>query len=198
MGLLKRRWIWLCRFRHRRGYGVHSPFAFNFLMDVVYAKGEYYAFHHLKLKFREGNWLEKAYHLKCNRFLFRLANYVHPRQILLYGDFSKGECAYMSEGCHCEFIRSAEQSVNMVAARKDSLVCISQSVMPASWMNIVGQAWNSRSVCIIKGIYRDYEARKQWRRIQMLPQVFVTFDLYEYGIVFYDPSKQKQHYIINF
>lgn len=188
----------MCRFRHRRGYGVHSPFAFNFLTDVVYAKGEYYAFSYLKLKFGDGKWLEKAYRLKCSRFLFRLSNYVHPQQIFLYGDFSGEECAYLSEGCHCEFVSGQEQSVCPIAGRKDSLICISQSVQPEFWPAIVGQAWNSHSVCMIKGIYRDHEAKQQWCKIQMLPQVFVTFDLYEYGIVFYDPSKQKQHYIINF
>ena len=28
---LKRPFIWLSRFRHRCGYGVHSPFAFNLI-----------------------------------------------------------------------------------------------------------------------------------------------------------------------
>ena len=35
---LKRGWVWLKRFRHRKGYGVHSPFAFDFITRVVYGK----------------------------------------------------------------------------------------------------------------------------------------------------------------
>lgn len=31
-------WIWLKRFRHRKGYGVHSPFAFDFITRVIYGK----------------------------------------------------------------------------------------------------------------------------------------------------------------
>ena len=35
---LKRGWVWLKRFRHRKGYGVHSPFAFDFITRVIYGK----------------------------------------------------------------------------------------------------------------------------------------------------------------
>ena len=31
-------WIWVKRFRHRKGYGVHSPFAFDFITRVIYGK----------------------------------------------------------------------------------------------------------------------------------------------------------------
>ena len=33
---LKRPFIWLSRFRHRCGYGVHSPFAFSLITQVIY------------------------------------------------------------------------------------------------------------------------------------------------------------------
>ena len=35
---IKKGWIWLKRFRHRKGYGVHSPFAFDFITRVIYGK----------------------------------------------------------------------------------------------------------------------------------------------------------------
>ena len=36
--------VWLRRFRHRCGYGVHSPFAFQLIRGVVYERGEFYAY----------------------------------------------------------------------------------------------------------------------------------------------------------
>ena len=45
---LKRPFIWLRRFRHRRGYGVHSPFAFDFITDVVYERTAYYKYKDLR------------------------------------------------------------------------------------------------------------------------------------------------------
>ncbi len=35
---IQKGWIWLKRFRHRKGYGVHSPFAFDFITRVIYGK----------------------------------------------------------------------------------------------------------------------------------------------------------------
>ena len=41
---LKRPFIWLLRFRHRCGYGVHSPFAFNLITQVIYENTPYYKY----------------------------------------------------------------------------------------------------------------------------------------------------------
>ena len=42
--LCKRPFIWLARFRHRCGYGVHSPFAFHLITGVIYEKTPYYKY----------------------------------------------------------------------------------------------------------------------------------------------------------
>ena len=44
---LKRPFIWLYRFRHRCGYGVHSPFAFNLITHVIYETTPYYKYREL-------------------------------------------------------------------------------------------------------------------------------------------------------
>lgn len=57
---LKRPFIWLSRFRYRCGYGVHSPFAFSLITDVIYEKRPYYAYQSLlqeqKKMWRERGW----------------------------------------------------------------------------------------------------------------------------------------------
>ena len=32
---VKKGWVWLKRFRHRKGYGVHSPFAYDFITRII-------------------------------------------------------------------------------------------------------------------------------------------------------------------
>ena len=44
---LKRPFIWLSRVRHRCGYGVHSPFAFELITCLFYEKTPYYAYKEL-------------------------------------------------------------------------------------------------------------------------------------------------------
>ena len=41
-------------------------------------------------------------------------------------------------------------------------------------------------------------ALRAWNDVKRLPEAVVTFDLYDYGLVFYDRSKQRQDYIVNF
>ena len=44
MFFFHRIWNWCSRFRHRRGYGVHSPSDFFLITSVVYEKYHYYAY----------------------------------------------------------------------------------------------------------------------------------------------------------
>lgn len=196
MGYLKRRWIWLKRFRHRKGYGVHSPFAFNFLTGVVYEKGEYYAYQELDALYGQKNKCGTNHKMKCLKFLFRLANYVHPKSICIYGSVRPDVAAYLSSGCHSAVV--AYEKPIKTGEMSDKLVYISDDVMSSLWSEIVGQPMSAWSVAVICGIHVSRQASRDWEQVKTLPQVGVTFDLYDYGILFYDLKKQKQHYIVNF
>lgn len=204
MGILKRRWIWLKRFRHRRGYGVHSPFAFNFITYVVYERGAYYAYRELKKKYGGGVWTGDAYALKCRKLLFRLANYVHPKVILLYGEVGKEVEAYLKAGCssaamyRLQIEGRKENSGPEECGPADKLIYVHDKVSPLWWAGIIAQCTTDTSMCILKGIHGSEEARKTWETVCHMPQVGVTFDLYDYGILFFDKTKLKQHYIVNF
>ena len=70
---IKRPFIWLSRFRYRCGYGVHSPFAFSLITDVIYEYTPYYAYHALqeeqRKKVRECGWSKSRG--KINRHCYR-------------------------------------------------------------------------------------------------------------------------------
>lgn len=106
MGVIRRCWIWLKRFRHRCGYGVHSPFAFDFLTNVVYERGEYYAYRALREQFFSSSGWRNGHALKCCKFLFRLANYVHPSVIRIYGGpVGRDVEEYLRAGCPSALFR---------------------------------------------------------------------------------------------
>lgn len=203
MNFIGRQWARLKRFGHRNGYGVHSPFAFNFLTSVVYERGMYYAYQELAQRnpvplFRGGR-----HETKCRRFLFRLANYVHPSVIRLVGHVGKAEADYMAEGCRSARMQpmTPEQGRKVYAepaGRQSELVWLGTDVPFSEWEAVVSRPVSEHSVCIIPGIYRSSEAKRAWERVKGLRSVVVTFDLYDYGLVFYDRSKQRQHYVIKF
>ena len=112
---IKRPFIWLSRFRHRCGYGVHSPFAFSLITDVIYEKMPYYAYSSLKEVFRV--------------------------------------CAHRA---------------------------------------------TPKSVFVVHGICYSKEMKALWKKWQADERVGITFDLYDVGLLFFDKTKIKQQYIINF
>ena len=108
--LLKRPFIWLARFRHRCGYGVHSPFAFDLITNVIYERTPYYAYSSLeaeqkKMSANSGRkWKHES--KKVNRLLFRLVNYIQPDTIVDAGTLSAS-----SLYCRSSFWRKIRLSI---------------------------------------------------------------------------------------
>lgn len=197
MFLLKRYAIWLRRFRHRCGYGVHSPFAFNFITGVVYERSAYYAYDSLKRAYGGCFGPFVSHRAKQLRLLFRVANYVHPAHLYMWRP-TEAEAAYLGAGCV-----HAEAECFTEAGRSDTDGPVEMCyVSAAGGFGACYDDWLartcSRSVWVVSGIYDSAERRAFWRRLQADERVGVTFDLYDYGIAFFDRSLNKQHYVVNF
>lgn len=86
-----RKTILLYRFlRYRKGFGVHSPFAFSFITKVIDERCEYYAYRDIELIRRQ------LMHARCaelksdikeshGQLLFRIVNYFKPRKLVQVG-----------------------------------------------------------------------------------------------------------------
>ena len=79
----------LKKFRTSRGFGVHSPFAFAFIQNVLRAKAGYYPYaeisHLLDLQ-----GISTPYMERFSRLLLRLAVYFRPEKIVAQGDGMAG------------------------------------------------------------------------------------------------------------
>ena len=167
--------VWLARFRHRKGYGVHSPFAFRFITDVIYERHPYYAYKELDeaLPFWKRFRQRKGLHL-----LLRLANHLQPESIALPKD-AWLEKRYLLGGCKSAKILcgSREGEVSMCLLKEPT-----DEVLPH-----LGE----QSVLLLDNLHRH----REWFR--SLPSV-VSFDLYDFGIAFFDKQYNKQYYKVNF
>ena len=98
----KRVLIWLLRFRHRKGYGVHSPFAFNLITGVFYEKAPYYDYEYLKgIVSRASDkspalWKRNLESTRVYELLFRLVNDAQPHSILEIGTSVGVSSIYLS------------------------------------------------------------------------------------------------------
>ena len=193
MKLVRNPLVWLHRIRHRKGYGVHSPFAFQFITGVVYEHTPYYAYAELSHLHPLWVCMFRLYPLQCHRLLFRLANYAHPATICIIGD------------THCEkqYIAAAVPSAELI--EPEALI----ASHPHSALVFIGMSAHSQALTlsqqmpiegmlIIEGIHSSHASMKLWQKIQSDPHTGITFDLHTYGICFYNPRRTKQHYIVSF
>lgn len=203
---LKRPFIWLRRFRHRRGYGVHSPFAFNFITNVIYERTPYYKYDELLVSQKEQarqkdcGWDYETG--KVKRLLFRVVNYCQPVTIVDAGCLSASSL----------YLKAAKEGADYTAAADLSELFLEAGV-PVDFLyvhdyhrpefveevfNICASRSTQRSVFVVEGIRYTPSMMALWKRLVRHERAGITFDLYDLGIVFFDKTKNKQDYIVNF
>lgn len=201
---MKRPFVRIARFRHRCGYGVHSPFAFGLITDVVYEKKAYYAYKELKQEQKKQYWeqgLPKGYG-KVNRLLFRLVNRMQPQRIIqvghpsaasLYLQAAKPSADYLFAADLSELFLDADVPVDFLY-----LDAPEHSDLLEKVFDICVRRTTLCSIFVIRGIGYNKKMKQLWNRLQQDERVGVTFDLFDVGLLFFDRTKIKQHYIVNF
>ena len=253
MRLFRRPWIWLSRFRQRKGYGVHSPFAYSFIRGVVLESSAYYSYADLApLHPWWVRWF-RLYPMQCRRLLFRLANFAEPRTVVLRteddvaakyiraavpraevrrkeGGMSgemlrkegamsgevrrkEGGLAAVPEGFPEGVVRRKEGGMPGEVRRKEGGLAAVPEGFPegreAADFVLVGKErleeaaavaarMPERGMLVCEGIHESRRAKEIWRTIREAPHTGVTFDLYTYGVAFFNPKLHKQHYKVNF
>lgn len=201
---LKRPFIWLSRFRYRCGYGVHSPFAFSLITDVIYEKRPYYAYQSLLQEQKKnvaGAWMEERLK-KINRFLFRLVNRMQPATIIEVGRPSDTSLYLQSAKPSADYLFAADLSELFLDADVPvDFLYLNDSQHPElieETFRICVRRTTPDSVFVIHGICYSQAMKALWERLQTDERVGITFDLYDLGLLFFDKTKIKQDYKVNF
>ena len=69
-----------------------------------------------------------------------------------------------------------------------------QSEAILNYFNLCLSKVHSNTVIVIDDIYWSIDMEKAWKKIKAFPQVKSTIDLFELGIVFFNPDLHKKHY----
>ncbi len=173
--MLTNPFVWLMRIRHRCGYGVHSPFAFRFITEVIYEENAFYAYrdYDAQLDWKQRFRIRKMYHL-----LFRCVNYMHPQSMLIRDDNPLLE-KYLQRGSTAAAIQHQPDG---------SKVGFCYTTSPD---DRVMESLTQESMLVVDNLRQHLD----W--FKSLPYV-LAFDLYDVGIAFFDPKYNKQYYIVNF
>lgn len=66
------------------------------------------------------------------------------------------------------------------------------------YFNMIVQKLHANSVVVLDDIYYSPEMEKAWKQIQYHPLVYGSIDLYRCGLLFFDPSLNKQHVVLQY
>lgn len=196
----RRIWRWLLRFRHRCGYGIQSPFAFSFVTGVVYERGMYYAYDPLS---REARRNRSPLREKDDRLLLRLANASRATWMLVAGPVDSLSLSYLQAGrrCFCKEVRDVSvRTLEKALQGREApgLVYAAPGTVLDEVVRTVLPHAGDRTMLVLAGIYASQASREAWRRLKADSRVRVTFDLYDFGIAFFQQRLNKQNYIVNY
>lgn len=190
----KRSMVFMRRFPHSQGFGIQSPSAYRFDREVINAHRPYDAYAALQLAFPHEGRLT----LKLARLYFRVAHATQARQWALCTHRNDVYRAYIQAGCHAAILVDGDEvgEVDKIAASDVLVMAMEDDRWPMCEAFVCSA--HERSVLIVEGIYASKKAKVWWKELINDARTGVAFDLYDCGIIFFDHTKSKQVYIINF
>lgn len=196
--------VWLRRFRNRCGYGVHSPFAFDFLTYVVYERSAYYAYRELNAW--HSGWVNalRLRPRKLGRLLFRLANFAEAKTGWLLGTVAWEEAYIQAAVPSCQIVRSLREGQSTrfdfiyigegCSLFKDKETKTSSEEVLAC-VSCLLEKVHEGTLLVIGGLQ---EHLVLWKSLQQDKRTVLTFDLYDVGVVMFRSCLHRMNYLVNF
>lgn len=202
MPSLLRIYVTMCRLRQSLGFGVHSPYIYALQSDVFRERRPYYAYRMIEC-------LSGSHYARVNKLLFRLVNYLHPKNIIEVGP---------DEGQSLKCMSMARQQMLLCAVREeaehfttDMLTQILSPDVPLDFLYVTHPyayadiyeaalpLVGTRSVFVFKDIHARKERSAWWRTVEQdATRTGITFDLYDVGLVFFDRDRPRRNYRMMF
>lgn len=209
------------KMKHHRGHGIHSPFLFSFITKVIEEKDPYYAYHDIDEFLKTYPFLNRR-STKLDRLLFRMVNYFSARNVLeigaksgigvLYLTAPSSDINYISSCCMInptieEYIAknwlrnvSFDSELNVIKTKQDCIVVDMKSINidnNAIYEYVSGLV-HDESFIILKNLRTNKAANSLWKQFRTDNRVTVSLDLYNTGILFFNPKLYRRNYIISF
>lgn len=205
--------------RHRLGFGVQSPWAFYLVRFVLREKWPFYAFKELAALRRKAPSNAAACSRKHGERLFRLANWMKPRHVVVVGD----DCPVMSAiylgayssrvsvVCLCRHESSVGR--NLLESRgveyrcgdvmtllatecHDKVIeCLLISVEEGAWdiFDYAADHVDDDSMFIVERLDTP-QGKALWQNIKDDNRARATFNLGRSGLVFFNSKRSRMNY----
>lgn len=210
------------RIRHSGGFGVHSHFAFNLIVDTIHTPHSYYIYNRNRREIEKAR-LKKQSNLNYAELLFRLMNRFNAKDILEIGSGLGINTLYIGGHSKQASVICVEQNEEKTKIAQSLLVnklenIIFTKVLPTSDNSFDAIVWdldeyqqNKEDVLqtirstlktdgflVVNHISKGKQNKKVWQNTRQLDTATMSFDLGTIGIVFFKPSLPKLNYDLYF
>lgn len=207
-----------------RGFGVHSPWAYDLIENVINERLPYYAYEDLYYFWEKAPQYLPQYPQSRDELLFRLVNRFNPRFILEAGTgagVSTGYLASVSKSSRVVTVDAphpAEKEVRRNLRKFPNIEYIPADILKTvkgmvesgdipQFVHIAHTAlWREVAEAIIPYAGTDMvivvedmgskQKKEWWNEIIKDSRVGVTFQMKKAGLLFFDPKMNKQHYVL--
>lgn len=185
MSYLKERIKHAVRFRNKRGFGVHSPFMFNLILNVIRDKEKQFTYPEAL----EATNINLQRERKVFRLLSRLVRYLQVKRVVCLGYNANLLVTYMAEVYQTQFFANdldelAEADFIYIGRKAERIVKDDRRIAEA----LSGPV----KYVVIADIYKDSFNGRIWRQYQ--DKATVCVDMMWYGLLFFDDKIQKGKY----
>jgi hypothetical protein len=211
-------WHRVLRIPRSKGYGVQSPFAYRFVREVLNRRS--FFTDNIDKDFLKIN--HPGYDKEDSELFCRLIHYNNPETLLTLGGssqyFSSLLCAAIKNDTYGQhdfsLMNDMEPSVSFQMFVSTSRVRLNQIlsldnqhfdfiVLPARLFDSEFLEWllchvKFSSLLLLTNIHACEGAWNNWCELLSDDRVVMTFDLYTHGIVFFDTTKSKMNYKVNY
>ena len=210
------------RIRHAYGFSVHSPFAFDLILNTIHTPHSYYIYEDNKREIDRAG-LMKAADFKYAELLFRLTNRFNTKDILEIGSGYGINTLYIKAHSkqtmvHCvekddEKLKIAQQLLvnkmrNIVFIdllhnenKKFDAIIWDLNIYPTQLeetLSLIQDRIKEDGFIILKGINKSKKNKQLWGKACELNKLTMSFDLGSIGIGFFRPSLPKTNYDVYF
>ena len=218
MKLTENRWL------TGKGFGVHSPWAYDLIENVINERHPYYAYDDLYSFWENAPQDLPQYPQSRDELLFRLVNRFNPRFILEVGTgagVSTGYLASVSTRSRVvtvdnphpaskQVLRNLKRihNIEYIAADVTQTVrdILDSGTIPqfihiahtALWKEVVEMIlpYATPDMVIVVEDMGKKQKKEWWDQLIKDERIGVTFQMKKAGLLFFDHKKTKQHYVL--
>ena len=182
------------RLKAKTRHGLHSPFVYRLVDEVVYDFSEKKVISDLETQQISVNQRQRV--KKLNRLLFRLMADRQLKHLVLLGNVSSSTQAYMQMAA--ADVTISYQLDNSPAKLDVVLIDIKNDTEAREYFERCLPHIDEHTLIILKNIYFTNGLKMLWHDIKANQQVTVTVDLFMVGLIYFRKGQAREDFWIRF